>query len=181
MWDKVAKAMTEAHSGLRFYVLTIDNNHGFFDRNKVPSGLELYIRWYPMLLCIPGPLWDKAMREVGTKTPVSLKNGSKIYNGAWMRDDLEMTSKYDRNNISDYTRWIRDCVEDDEFKSIQVGDNRNLAAQQHELVVRNQVFSNIVRPNNGNNMYIHSNGSNDLTGVIDNVCSMRIIEKRRGR
>lgn len=120
--DSITATIKKVYPKTRFFVLTTKDNTGSFDENKAPKDLNRYGKWYPMILLVPGSLWDSAMGKLGPKNDVKLIEGVQIMNGAWTNSDaskIEYVQKYNIQKPAEFGRWIRDAMENDEFKRVQ--------------------------------------------------------------
>lgn len=190
--DSVTTAIKKVYPNVRFYVLTAKDNTGKFDENTAPKDLLRYGKWYPMILLIPGRMWDAAMSKLGPKNDVQLVEGVQIMNGMWEAGELKYVQKYDIRKPAEFGRWIRDALENDDFKRIQNGSAQSAIGSQPSVVVPTvhsashpaqpiqPLLSNIVRPGNTHNSYVASGGSVDRQSSMEpggDICSMRIISR----
>jgi hypothetical protein len=195
--DSVTSALKKVYPKLRFYVVTAKDNTGKFDENTVPKDLIRYGKWYPMILLIPGRLWDNAMAKLGPKNDVQLIEGVQIMNGMWDNNELKYTPKYDIRKPSEFSKWLREALDNDEFKKVQNGT----ATQTSSMLVPTiqtagsqpiqPLLTNIVRPGNTSTSYVaagstdrHSamepgSKSADSSTALGDICSMRIISRPR--
>ena len=192
--DSVLSALKKVYPKLRFYVLTAKDNTGKFDENTAPKDLIRYGKWYPMILLIPGRTWDTAMSKLGPKNDIQLVEGVQIMNGIWEGNELKYVQKYDIRKPTEFAKWLKESLENEEFKRIQNG-----TAVPATIVPTIQIpsqpiqplLTNIVRPGNTNNNYVAAGpidrnssmetGSKSNTGdkgiILGDICSMRIISR----
>lgn len=188
--DSVTGAMKKINPKLRFYVLTAKDNTGKFDENTAPKDLIRYGKWYPMVLLVPGKMWDNAMSKLGPKNDVQLVEGVQIMNGMWEGGELKYVQKYDIRKPAEFSRWLRDSMENEDFKRAQNGSAQPIvptiqqASNQGAQAIQ-PLLNNIVRPGNTHNSYIPSvassldRQSSMEPGGSGEVCSMRIISRPR--
>lgn len=62
-----------------------------FDQNIVPSYLMDYMLWYPTILLVPGPLWEKAIQQLGVNNQIEIKENVEIMNTSWGNGDLKFS------------------------------------------------------------------------------------------
>lgn len=181
IWDKATENMKKAHHNLRFYVLTLENNSGNFDKNKIPAGLDKYMDWYPMVLLVPGPLWNLAIKEIGNKY-ISLVDGVHVLNGVWKNGSLEFDNKYDIRNPEAFYDWIMECM-----KAFENTTSKTVTSTHKPLISKTEyTTSNLVHDKsttNDRDMKEEKTDNSFLfttqSSLLDNVCSLRIIERRR--
>jgi len=171
--DSVVDTLKKVYPKLRFFVLTSKDNTGKFDENTAPKDLKRYGKWYPMILLIPGKIWDLAMSKLGPKSDALLIDGVQIMNGILKNGQPELFQKYDTRKVTEFSKWLKEALENEDFKKIQNSNNnppiiptieQNGNIQPH--------FPKIIRPNNTNKNYIGS----DLH-ITGDICSMRIISR----
>lgn len=200
IWDKVQVSLKEVYPKLRFFVLLAKDNSGTFDENTAPKDIIRYGKWYPMILLIPGPTWDAAMANLGPKNPIEIKDGVQIMNATWDKGQLAYTQKYDIRKTEEFAKWLKDSLENEDFKRVQSGNVQSgAAAQQNKVVVPTQtqspaqpippLLSGIMRPGNTNANYVgagagsttKSEGSDRHSAMEPggDICSMRIISRPR--
>jgi len=189
IWDKISVAMKEVYPKLRIFVVTVDDNSGNFDRNKIPGGLEKYMKWFPMILLVPGNIWDNAIKEVGSRNPPTIKDGVQILNGKWDNNSLTFNVKYDIRNPAGFAEWVKDSLEIPEFKTVQNNSDYKSGSTidtstQHKSQSQSQsqsqsTYSSIVKPNNTQGSHLPSTPLAEQSFIMENVCSLRIIERRK--
>lgn len=176
--DSVTDTLKKVYPKLRFYVITAKDNTGKFDENTAPKDLMRYSKWFPMILLIPGKLWDSAMSKLGPKNPVELVDGVQIMNGFWDKNDLKYQQKYDIRKPSEFARWLKDSLENEDFKKAQFSSTINSAGMTIPIATGHSsqpILSNIIRPTTN---YV-AGGSTERYNPMDigDVCSMRIISR----
>lgn len=199
IWDDVTAALKSIYPKLRFYVLTSNDNTGKFDENVAPKYLIRYGKWFPMILLVPGKVWDAAMSNLGPKNPIEIKEGVQVINAAWDKDDLKYIQKYDIRKPAEFTKWLKDSLENEEFKRIQASGPTQpsgpvVPTTSTPSAPIQPLLSGIVRPSNSNNSYVAAganevrSGQAGLFGGADrnaamepggDICSMRIISRPR--
>jgi hypothetical protein len=195
--DSVTSALKKVNPKLRFYVLTAKDNTGKFDENIAPKDLVRYGKWFPMILLIPGRLWDTAMSKLGPKNDIQLVEGVQIMNGMWDGNELKYVQKYDIRKPSEFDRWLREATENEDFKRLQNNSSGSNSAitvptlPPQSIQPIQPLFTNIVRPTNTSTNYVasgqtdrHSSmepsgkiNTNDLYPNHGDICSMRIISR----
>lgn len=117
--DSVVTAMRKAHPKIRFFIVTANDNSGKFDENSAPKDIIRYAKWFPMVLLVPGRLWDDAMSKIGTDKQGLLEEGVQIMNGTKSRGKIEYSQMYNMRKPSDFARWLKDSMQEEEFKKVQ--------------------------------------------------------------
>lgn len=187
--ESVTGALKKVYPKLRFYVLTAKDNTGKFDENSAPKDLIRYGKWYPMILLVPGRTWDSAMSKLGPKNDVPLIEGVQIMNGMWEGNELKYVQKYDIRKPTEFARWLRESLDNEDFKRVQNGQGTSgiivptIPSGSQTSQPIQPLLSNIVRPGNTSNNYVaagsterHSSMEPSNQGLGD-VCSMRIISR----
>lgn len=146
--DSVMTAMRKVYPKIRFFIVSTKDNSGKFDENTAPKDLFRYAKWYPMILLVPGTLWDKAMSKLGPKNDVQIVEGVQVMNGVWENKELKYVYKYDTRKPSEFARWLRDALDNEDFKRVQN---------------RQETLKNITFENNNTQRF--------------DVCSMKIISR----
>ena len=57
IWNNVVNSLKKINSKIRFFIVS-DTDH-----KSEPKDLVRYKKWFPMILLIPGNLWDHAMLD----------------------------------------------------------------------------------------------------------------------
>ena len=175
--DSVVSTLKKVNQKLRIYTITAANISGKFDDKIAPPDLIRYAKWFPMILLIPGRLWDAAMPKTGEKNDVKLIKGVQILNGKWINDVLTRKQIYDIKIPSEFSRWLKDCLLNEDFVKEQYMSPPLVVPTTP--VTSGSVLpsiSNIIKPNNTSVNYIK--GGTEEAGV-DNICSLKIIQRPR--
>jgi hypothetical protein len=186
IWGDVTAALKSVHPKLRFFVLTSEDNTGKFDENVAPKSLIKYGKWFPMIFLVPGKVWDAAMSNLGPKNPIEIKEGVQVMNAAWDKDDIKYIQKYNISKPEEFTRWLKDSLENEEFKRVQASGPTPpsgivVPTTSTPSAPIQPLLSSIVRPANSHNSYVAA-GSTDRSISMepgDDICSMRIISRPR--
>jgi hypothetical protein len=118
-------AMKKAYPKIRTFVVSSNNNLGAFDENVVPSDLHRWVSsanggWFPMVLLVPGRVWNNATTTLGPKNPATIIDGVQIFNGTRKVDGkLIYVAKYNPRQPEDFGKWLTDALNDEEFKKHQ--------------------------------------------------------------
>lgn len=187
IWNDVTVAIKKSYPKLRFSIVTANDNSGKFDENSIPKDLIRYAKWFPMILLIPGRLWDYAMANLGPKNNVEIKDGVQVMNAIIDKntDKMSYVQKYDIRKPDDFVNWLREAFDNEDFKRVQNGTIGNdilnnvivptIPTLQQPI---QPIISNIIRPTNSNSSY--TSAGSDRHAVmepISNICSMRIISR----
>lgn len=115
----VLGAMKQVYSKFRTFVISSVGDYGIFDENIVPSDMRRYGRWFPMILLVPGWVWNNAMKTLGPGNPATIIDGVQIFNGAKGADgDLIYQRNYDREP-EDFANWLTAALANEEFREHQ--------------------------------------------------------------
>lgn len=74
--------------------------------NDVPKGLKPYEVWFPMILLVPGLVWNLVMSNLGQL--IEIKQEVKIFNGKWKHDNVTFDHKYIRADRNHVCSWFKD-------------------------------------------------------------------------
>jgi hypothetical protein len=186
IWDSVKIALTGVYPKLRFYEVTAKDNSGRFDENTVPKDLIRYSRWYPMIILVPGKIWDAAMANIGlgSRNPSEIRDGVQVMNAKWISDKIEYEQKYDIRNPSEFARWLRDAMNNPDFKRVQnepaqVAASAVASAGASSIQPIAPLMSNIVRPSGSHVVPSSSSSKASVAEVEGDVCRMKIISRPR--
>lgn len=119
IWNTVMTEMLKVYPKLRFFILPARNYQGGFDENTVPKDLIRFARWWPQIILIPGPVWEAAMVNLGPNNPAKIRSGVQVLNGKWLNDHPVPDEKYDTRRPEEFSRWLKDALNDPEFKQAQ--------------------------------------------------------------
>lgn len=116
----VMGAMKKVYPKIRTFVLSTTDGRGAFDENIAPSDLSRWGKWYPMILLVPGRIWDNAMAALGPKNSATIIDGVQVFNGIREANgDLKYVQKYNPRQPEDFGRWIAESLNNEEFKKYQ--------------------------------------------------------------
>lgn len=190
IWDKppsvneesVTSTLRKIYPKLRFYEVTAQDNSGKFDENMIPKDLIRYGRWFPMILLIPGKLWDNAMLKLGPNNDVKLVDGVQIMNGLWKNNVLDYVQKYDIRKASEFGKWLKEGLENPDYVRVV----NTLEAQEAQQKTIQPLVSTIVKPINSSSNYIAAGSAEKLSSLGSNfdlgpnfdVCTMRLISRK---
>lgn len=167
--DSVTTALKKVYPKLRFFVVTSKDNTGIFDENTVPKDLIRYSMWFPMILLIPGKLWDEAMSKLGPKNEVKLVDGVQIMNGRFEGDSVKYIQEHDIRKPVQFGKWLEKALNNEDFKRVQGG--------AHSVVVPTQpiqpLLTSIVKSGNSGNNHVRVHDA----GHGGDFCSMKIISR----
>ena len=138
-----------------------------------------------MVLLIPGKLWDSAMANLGPKNPILLREGVQIMNAKWEGNAYTYELKYDIHNPADFTKWLREALNNPDFKRAQNVETKapeptafpSSSPASHPSHPISPLMSNIVRP-----ARTHPRITSTSKAVIEidgDVCRMKIISRPR--
>lgn len=193
--DSVVAALKKINPKIRIFIVTAKDNTGKFDENTAPKDLIRYGKWFPMILLVPGRLWDTAMSKLGPKNDTRLVEGVQIMNGNWDGDTLKYSQNYDIRKPSEFGRWLKEVSANDEFKKFQ--NNTSTQSGIVSPIVQTPpqpiqpLLSSIIRPTNTATSYVAAGSSqNQNSGQNSShverhsamepggdICSLRIISR----
>lgn len=161
IWGEVAtgphtvkKLVNKAFPNVRVQNIIIKSN---MDESKYPAGLKQFVRWVPMIMLIPGRLWDQAMSNLNSVPPVSLIEGTQVMNAIWKNGSLERVNEFDQTKADSIVAWVKRALADPNFIKVQSGTpepNTNLTPHLRTLPARENPFKS-----------------------TDNVCTIKIITR----
>lgn len=181
----VTEVLKEVYPKIRFFVVTAKDNTGKFDENTAPKDLIRYGKWFPMILLVPGRVWDAAMANLGPKNTAQILDGVQMLNCHWNdkeKQELKYQQKYDIRKPEDFGRWLKEGLANDEFKRIQDGNkdngsnNNSVSTTQSPSQPIQPLMTPLTRTNNNNVSHTSSSRTFDPPG---DICSMRIISRPR--
>lgn len=106
IWGDTKKTILELHPNIRFFDIMVGNDRKF-NHNIVPSYLTNYTRWFPMILFVPGTLWNEAIRHLGIDNPIEIKEDVQIMNGYWDdNDDLKFILEHNYTKKEEILSWV---------------------------------------------------------------------------
>lgn len=187
IWGTVTTILKKIYPKIRFFILTA-NSTGKFDENVIPKDLIRYGKWFPMVLLVPGKIWDTAMSNLGPNNTVEIKDGVQMINAIWENGEPKYELKYDIRKAEEFGRWLKDALENDDFKRVQWGDNHKSIQPLINGIIRpNQTTSthSVTSPQVVTSPQSQSSTSFDrkipiesiLHADMGDVCSMRIIPR----
>lgn len=113
----VVDEIRKAYPKMRFVTVTSDKREGVFDENLYPTSLRKFAAWFPMILLVPGPVWNAANAKLGPSNNVEFK-GVQIMNGRLEGERVVMEQKY-RRGPAEFRRWVEDALKAPEFRAEQ--------------------------------------------------------------
>jgi hypothetical protein len=118
--ESILCKLTEMYLGLRFVDVPC-TNMGLIHPELYPMWVKHYAMWYPMILLIPGPLWNHAM--LYPESDIELIDGVQVVNGTWEdginRKVLRYDPKYDSRKVEDFMQWFTDSLNNLDFIAAQ--------------------------------------------------------------
>ena len=181
--ESVTSVLKKINPKLRFFTVTAKDNTGKFDENTAPKDLIRFSKWFPMILLIPGPLWNNAMSKLGPKNDIKLIDGVQILNGKW-DGEVKYVQKYDITKPNDFGDWLRDGLGNDDFKKVQNSGTSSIVPTIQSGSIPSQpiqpILSGISKPSNTATNYVAA-GATERHSFMEpgDVCSMRIISRPR--
>jgi hypothetical protein len=123
-WPSIVARLKSDYPTLRFVTYELDNMRGMFDESKVPAGLSKFMSWFPMILLVPGALWDSAIAQLsaGKNNKVDLTQGTQVLNG--VNDSGRWTPAqpmhYNPSDPDQMSSWVGSIINTPEFKPVDV-------------------------------------------------------------
>ncbi len=181
--ESVVGALKKVYPKLRFHALTARDNSGKFDEDTNPKDLIRYGKWFPMILLIPGRLWDSAMAKLGPENNVQLLEGVQIMNGYWQNNELKYNVRYNIQKPSEFGKWLTEAMENADFKRVQNSPKDSIivptSQENKDIKPIPPLITNLVKPSNFKQNYngVGSIENTPKSSDADEVCSMRIISR----
>lgn len=188
IWPSVTAAVAKEFPKMRVFVISAKDQQGKFDENVAPKDLIRYGKWFPMLLLVPGRLWDRAMSNLGPTNSVQLKEGVQVMNGYWDNNELKFQPNYDTRTPDAFVNWLKSALENEEFKRVQTGANMAVQTGANMVVptisnhpqqiqpIQPSILSSFVKPTNTLNSHMTA-GPFEISYEEHTTCSMRIISR----
>ena len=165
----ISAAFKKVNPKIRFVTVVANDTQGNFDVNLTPKDLLKFGVRFPQVILIPGKLWDEAMKNLGPNNNIKLSEGVKVFNYKLVGDKLQYEGLYSIKIPSDYERWYRACIEE-ENKEI------NEIIKKDDLLVpvkNNSIFSEI----NVKNSDTKTKKEYTISKFND-VCSFQLVSKK---
>lgn len=180
--ESVTAALKKVYPKLRLVTATAKDNSGKFDENTIPKDLIRFGKWFPMIILIPGPLWNNAMSKLGPKNDVQLVDGVQIMNGKWNGTSIEYVQKHDIRKPEEFAKWLKEALENENFKRVQNATQSSIVPTVPTGSTSSQpiqpLLSSIARPANTSTSYVVAGMPDRHSSMeIGDVCSMRIIPR----
>lgn len=105
IWDDVKKSIIDLYADMRFFELTVGNDRKF-DKTIAPSYLQHYTSRFPMILLVPGSLWDHAIENLGPYNSVEIKDNVQTMNSYWDGNDLSYFPSYSYMRKEEILLWL---------------------------------------------------------------------------
>jgi len=164
----ISAALKKVNPKVRFVSVVANDTQGNFDVNLTPKDLIKYGVRFPQIILIPGKLWDEAMKNLGPNNDIKLSEGVKVFNYKLAGDKLQYHGQYNIKIPSDYEKWYRSCIEEEnEIAEISKKD---------ELLVpikNNSIFTET----NLKNSESKTKKEYTITKFTD-VCSFQLVSKK---
>lgn len=132
VWEKLYQKIKDANPGLRIIVNTADTIRGGPTKD-VPSTLRDIVKWYPVMIMVPGQFWDSAMEDhIKKRTPppfstAKVINGSvEKVNGKYTCTLVKTGKRYNIMDVDSINEWIRTSVS--EFNGSNPSNTPNLGS-----------------------------------------------------
>lgn len=170
IWSQVQTEIRKVKPNIRFFTLTAKDMGGAFDEKIAPKDMIRYSRWFPMILLIPGKLWDMAMNNISSKEQtIQLTEGVQIMNGKMEKGQIQYEGKYNIRQPSEFKRWIEDSFKNPDFERVNNG--------------RSVIVPTMINQNTENSTSLTKVRQNfNIAGdneAFKNVCTMRIIPRQK--
>ena len=92
---------------------------GALNEKEYPAGLKQFVRWVPMIMLIPGRMWDRAMANLSNVPPVSLIEGTQVMNAVWKGQVLERVQEFDSTKADGILAWLKKALDHPDFVRAQ--------------------------------------------------------------
>ena len=200
----VIGAMKKVYPKIRTFVVSANDSRGAFDENTVPTDLSRWAKWFPMILLVPGRIWDNAMSKLGPKNSASIIDGVQVFNGTReSTGNLTYVQKYNVRQPEEFGRWLTDSLANEEFKKYHYAmgpvlqntmtsttgvtvpissSNTSLITTTIKPLLKGITDGNL--PNSRNDQSLISStheyiaaGPFEHSNIGDDICTMRIISR----
>lgn len=118
IWDNAVLQMKMWYPNFRYVIVTTQHIHDNVNSDLAPVSLNECRRWFPLVMLVPGEIWDIAM-ENGSS---SILEGTQIYNGKIVNGNLEFQPRWSEYNADTYWAWLHEAVRNKEFRKYQYGE-----------------------------------------------------------
>ncbi|MEO6066739.1 MAG: hypothetical protein ABIQ41_02015 [Gemmatimonadales bacterium] len=165
--DSVTTAMKKIYPKIRFFTITAKDNGGKFDENTAPKDFIRYGKWFPMIVLVPGKLWDEAMSKLGPKNDVKLVDGIQVMNAKVEDGSPKYVQEYDVRKPVEFGRWLEKAISNEDFKRVQYGGT---VVQPQPIP---SLLTNIIKPNMSSHVINHD------VNTGGDYCGMKIISRTK--
>lgn len=173
--DSVCTSFRRIYPNIRIIEVACKDMNGEFDVNAYPKDLRRFAVWFPMIILIPGPSWDKAMSKLGPRNDVTL-DGAQPMNELYDETGRMIPgNKYNTSITTEFGRWLKDALEMDSFKKIQNGTSSSMSSSGINIPTTigpktpiKPLITKIVKPDNA---------ASDYSPTVNANCSLRIISR----
>ncbi len=172
--ESVTSELKKVYPKIRIFVATSKEMTGKFDENIYPKGLYIHKNWFPKIILVPGKLWNEAMSKLGPTNDVKLINGVQVMNGQRVGDTFKPINMYNIFKPSEFSRWLKDAMQNDEFKKYQYSGNSDINIPKKQDLI-NKTNVNVGSSKNA----INNSPTYRGIGHTNDICTMRIISRRR--
>jgi hypothetical protein len=163
----ISAALKKVNPKVRFVTVTATNNQGHFDNNLTPKDLIRYGVRFPQIILVPGKLWDEAMDNLGPNNDVKLLQGVKVINYNFINDRLQYEEKYNIKMPSDYEKWYKSCIEE-ENSSVITNEKLTVPIKSKNIFVESPIKN------------IETKNKKEYTiSEFSNVCSIQLVSKNK--
>lgn len=197
----VMGAMKKVYPKIRTFIVSANDSRGAFDENTVPTDLSRWAKWFPMILLVPGRIWDNAMSKLGPKNSASIIDGVQVFNGTReSTGGLTYVQKYNVRQPEEFARWLTDSLANEEFKKYHYATGpilQNTAVTTSGLTVpissstvttpikpllKGITNSNLVSSRTDQSLMSNTHeyiaaGPFEHPNIGDDICTMRIISR----
>ena len=131
----ITSTLKKVVPNVRIVVITSKTmNSKDFDFDSYPAALNEYRSWFPMVLYIPGEVWDRANEHLGPDNYVDISDGVRVMNAEHKdgrpvfnrthpdqkRGALKHKYTHDYRKLEHWEQWLQECVSGlvrDDFQS----------------------------------------------------------------
>lgn len=160
-WENIKNVVRNINPKIRFFTLSAVDNSGKFDVNSAPKDLIRYNKWFPMILLVPGKLWDTAFQNLGPGNNVELVDGVQVFNSE--KGQIKYKKIYNMADNNEIGRWVKDSLSDPEFIRVSTAGPISIP----------NILSSVLKPVSSSS----SSSPNPLTKP--DICSFKIINKQK--
>lgn len=104
-WPAIKEAIKQKASYYRFYEIEIGGGIKI-DFNRIPKGLSKFFMSFPVIMVIPGDIWDQSFQSLGEDNPVDFTSQARIYRGKYVGGQITRGPDYIEPNVEEILKFL---------------------------------------------------------------------------